>query len=73
MQHRLCGMGDLTRLNVDQFNDGGVLGERTAEDIKIAIGSAYRLDDNLEMIIRGRDLISGLPKERKCPVKTAPD
>lgn len=54
---------DVIRFARDQFNL--LLGERTAEDIKIAIGSAYRLDDNLEMIIRGRDLISGLPKEMK--------
>lgn len=39
------------------------LGEKTAEDIKIAIGSAYELEDILEAPIRGRDLITGLPKE----------
>jgi len=54
---------DVVRYSRDQFNL--LLGERTAEDIKIAIGSAYRMDDSLEMIIRGRDLISGLPKEMK--------
>jgi len=40
-----------------------VLGEKTAEDIKIAIGSAYELEEILEAPIRGRDLSSGLPKE----------
>jgi rod shape-determining protein MreB len=40
-----------------------VLGERTAEDIKISIGSAYELDEVLEAPIRGRDLSTGLPKE----------
>lgn len=40
-----------------------VLGEKTAEDIKIAIGSAYELDEVLEAPMRGRDLITGLPKE----------
>jgi len=40
-----------------------VLGERTAEDLKITIGSAYELDDILEAPIRGRDLSTGLPKE----------
>lgn len=40
-----------------------VLGERTAEDIKIAIGSAYELDEILEAPMRGRDLTTGLPKE----------
>ncbi|MBV8081597.1 MAG: rod shape-determining protein, partial [Candidatus Eremiobacteraeota bacterium] len=39
-----------------------MIGERTAEDIKLAIGSAYRLDPELTMEIRGRDLINGLPK-----------
>ena len=40
-----------------------VLGERTAEDIKISIGSAYALDGLLEAPMRGRDLVTGLPKE----------
>jgi rod shape-determining protein MreB len=39
-----------------------MIGERTAEDIKVTIGSAYRLDQELTMDIRGRDLINGLPK-----------
>ena len=38
------------------------LGERTAEEIKIALGSAYPLDQELHAEIRGRDLVSGLPK-----------
>ncbi|MEX2033022.1 MAG: rod shape-determining protein, partial [Candidatus Colwellbacteria bacterium] len=38
------------------------IGERTAEDIKIAIGSAYAGDVEKEMVIRGRDLERGLPK-----------
>lgn len=38
------------------------LGERTAEEIKIQLGSAYRLDEEYEAEIRGRDLVSGLPK-----------
>jgi len=40
-----------------------LLGERTAEDIKIAIGSAYELPEPMEATMRGRDLITGLPKE----------
>lgn len=40
-----------------------LLGERTAEDIKIAIGSADELDEPLEATMRGRDLVTGLPKE----------
>ncbi len=38
------------------------LGERTAEEIKIALGSAYALQEEIRAEIRGRDLISGLPK-----------
>lgn len=40
-----------------------VLGEKTAEDLKITIGSAYELDEILEAPVRGRDLSTGLPKE----------
>ena len=40
-----------------------VLGEKTAEDIKIAIGSAFDLDEELEAPMRGRDATTGLPKE----------
>jgi rod shape-determining protein MreB len=39
-----------------------MLGERTAEEIKLAIGSAYPLEEELRAEIRGRDLVSGLPK-----------
>ncbi len=39
-----------------------MLGERTAEDIKMAIGSAFPLADEPHAEIRGRDLVSGLPK-----------
>ena len=39
-----------------------MIGERTAEDIKIKIGSAYSLDEELSLEIKGRDLIAGLPK-----------
>jgi rod shape-determining protein MreB len=38
------------------------LGERTAEEIKIALGSAYPLEEELHAEIGGRDLVSGLPK-----------
>lgn len=37
------------------------IGDRTAEEIKITIGSAYPLDREEKMEIRGRDLVSGLP------------
>jgi rod shape-determining protein MreB and related proteins len=39
-----------------------LLGERTAEEIKIAIGSAFPTPDEPSAEIRGRDLVSGLPK-----------
>jgi rod shape-determining protein MreB len=38
------------------------LGERTAEEIKITIGSACELEEELHAEIRGRDLVTGLPK-----------
>lgn len=38
------------------------LGERTAEEIKMALGSAFPLEEELQAEIRGRDLITGLPK-----------
>jgi rod shape-determining protein MreB len=38
------------------------VGERTAEEIKIQMGSAWPLEDELSADIRGRDLISGLPR-----------
>lgn len=40
-----------------------LLGERMAEEIKIAIGSAHDLEQPMEVVMRGRDLVSGLPKE----------
>jgi len=39
-----------------------MIGERTAEEIKVKIGSAYPLDEELTMEVRGRDLVAGLPK-----------
>ena len=39
-----------------------MIGERTAEEIKIKIGSAYPLDEEIKMEVKGRDLIAGLPK-----------
>ena len=39
-----------------------LLGERTAEEIKMAIGSAFPLPDEPHAEIRGRDLVTGLPK-----------
>jgi rod shape-determining protein MreB and related proteins len=39
-----------------------MIGERTAEDIKIKIGSAYKLEKEMSMEVKGRDLVAGLPK-----------
>lgn len=52
---------DIVRYCRDEFNL--LVGEKTAEETKIAIGSAYYLKEPLSMPIRGRDLVSGLPKE----------
>ena len=41
---------------------GLAIGERTSEDIKIEIGAAMYLPDKLTMEIKGRDMITGLPK-----------
>ena len=41
---------------------GIAIGERTAEEIKLAIGSAFPVDDEYKAEVRGRDLMSGLPK-----------
>ena len=56
----------------DQFNESVVkymrrkhnilIGERTAEDIKIKIGSCFPLAQNETMDVRGRNLVTGLPK-----------
>jgi rod shape-determining protein MreB len=39
-----------------------MIGEQTAEEVKIAIGSALPLEEELRMEVRGRDQVSGLPK-----------
>jgi len=38
------------------------IGEKTAEICKISIGSAYPLEQELEILVKGRDLVSGLPR-----------
>lgn len=52
---------DIIQYARDKFNL--MLGERTAEEIKMAIGSAYDVNEKLEVPMRGRDLVTGLPKE----------
>ena len=39
-----------------------MIGERTAEEIKVKIGSAYPLEQELTLLVRGRDPVAGLPK-----------
>lgn len=61
------------RIAGDEFDDSIIhyikkeynlmIGERTAEDIKLKIGSAYPLDQEESYTISGRDLVTGLPKE----------
>ncbi|ANT65380.1 rod shape-determining protein [Prosthecochloris sp. CIB 2401] len=41
------------------------IGEKTAEEIKIRIASAYKLDKELTMQVRGRNLVTALPEERE--------
>jgi rod shape-determining protein MreB and related proteins len=43
-------------------NHNLLIGERTAEKIKCEIGSASPLDEELTMVIKGRDLVNGIPK-----------
>ena len=60
------------RIGGDEFDESIVsyvkkeynvaIGERTAEDVKISIGSTFKDDQEQNKQIRGRDLISGLPK-----------
>ncbi len=52
---------DIIQYARDKFNL--LLGERTAEDIKIKIGSVIETREKKEAPMRGRDLVTGLPKE----------
>jgi rod shape-determining protein MreB len=45
-----------------------LIGDKTAEDVKITIGSAVPMEEELAMTVKGRDVISGLP--RSVEVKT---
>lgn len=58
--------GEEMNKNIIQYareNYNLLLGERVAEQVKMRIGSAIELDESLEIEMRGRDLITGLPKE----------
>ncbi|MEK7172851.1 MAG: rod shape-determining protein [Patescibacteria group bacterium] len=52
---------DIIQYVREEFNI--LIGEQVAENVKIKIGSATHLKEVLEMPLRGRDLINGLPKE----------
>lgn len=61
------------RIAGDRFNDDIasyardefklLIGEKTAEDVKISIGSVWKTNEILEGTLRGRDLVTGLPRE----------
>ena len=53
---------DLAIINYMKRAYNLLVGERTAEEIKMRIGSAYPLDEELAMEVKGRDSIAGLPK-----------
>jgi rod shape-determining protein MreB len=65
-------VSDSLRVAGDTFDDaivryirrdvGLIVGERTAENVKIHLGNVYHPDRNQRMEIRGRDLVTGLPK-----------
>lgn len=58
--------GDVLNKNIVQFARDTfnlLLGERVAEQIKIRIGSAAPLEEAIQIEMRGRDMITGLPKE----------
>ena len=43
-------------------NHSLAVGDKTAEDIKITVGSAVPLDEELTMVVKGRDYVTGLPR-----------
>src|ERR1051325_9256065 len=49
-------------INAVRLNHNLLIGERTAEQIKIEAGSAYPMKEEREVQIRGRDLVTGLPR-----------
>jgi rod shape-determining protein MreB len=40
-----------------------LIGEATGENVKVSLGSAYPMEEEIELPVRGRDLLSGLPRE----------
>ena len=78
----LCGIVSSRSLRTagDEFDNaivsyvrrvhGLAIGDRTAEDIKINLGCAFRPDENIYQSVRGRDLVSGL-QEAQAQLKSA--
>lgn len=60
---RIAG-DELTNSIVNYFKRSHniLIGDRTAEIIKVNVGSAYPLDEELEIEVKGRDMVSGIPK-----------
>ena len=56
---------DSTIISFARLKHSLILGEQTAEDVKIAVGSAFMDAENKQTVVRGRDLESGLPKSLK--------
>ncbi|MBN2710672.1 MAG: rod shape-determining protein [Calditrichaceae bacterium] len=57
--------GDEMNSSIIQYfkkNFNLLIGEKTAEDIKCNIGSAYKLDEEIKTEVKGRDLVDGIPK-----------
>lgn len=59
---------DLAIIDYVKKNHNLAIGEKTAEDIKISVGSALPLEEELSMEVSGRDLLTGLP--RTTEIKT---
>ena len=49
-----------------------LIGQQTAEEVKLEIGSAYPLEEEVQAEIRGRDLVSGLPEDRGADLRGGP-
>jgi len=56
-------------INYFRRNHNLLIGERTAERIKCEIGSATPLDEEVEMVTKGRDLVNGVPRTRTVSSK----
>jgi rod shape-determining protein MreB len=53
---------DMAILNYIKRKYNLLIGERTGEDIKIQLGSAYPMEEKITIEIKGRDLVTGIPK-----------